>query len=109
MANAPKNLCRVQIGTSSTTLYTTPAATTTIITHIAICNVTALAVTFNLANVPSGGSETAANRFMSTSSVPPNTTVFIDLAMVLAAAESLRGTASTAAALTIVASGVEVT
>jgi hypothetical protein len=109
MPNAPKNLCRTQIGAATTTLYSAPASTTTIITHIAICNTTTGAVTFSLANVVNGGAEADNNRFMKDAQVNAKSTIYVDLAMVLAAGDSLRGTASAASALTIIASGVEVT
>ena len=109
MPTTPKALYRGQPGNTSTTLYTAPAATTTIVTHIAICNVTATDTTFSIANVPNGASETDANRFHKTSTVMPSETLYIDLAMVLETGDSLRATCSVAAALTFVISGVQVT
>lgn len=108
MPLAPSVLYRGQPGTSSTTLYTVTntAGKYAIIKHITITNVTALPVYINLANVPSGGTESDANRFMKNTVVPAEGFIYVDLSMILGQNESLRATAGTASAITILVSGV---
>jgi hypothetical protein len=48
MANTAKALARTAAATSSTTLYTVPSSTTTVITDIAVCNSAASAATFTI-------------------------------------------------------------
>jgi hypothetical protein len=48
MATTTKVLARTAAATSSTTLYTVPSATTTVVTNIVICNPTASAVTASM-------------------------------------------------------------
>lgn len=81
-----KALARTAAATSSTTLYTTPAGTTAVVTNIAICNPTATAITASilLNDIDLLGSV----------SVAANTTTFIDLKQVLAATQTIKGFAS---------------
>ena len=99
MAVISKLLARTAAATSSTTLYTTPAGTTAIVTNIAICNPTAsevnATVTLNSVNL------------LSSVPVSANTTTFIDLKQVLAATQIIAGSASTTS-VTFHISGVEV-
>lgn len=108
MALAPAVLYRGQPGTSSTTLYTVTntAGKYAILKHIAINNVTNNIVYISFANVASGGSESDANRFMKEVAVPANGFIYVDLTMVLGQNESLRATAGTASAITLIVSGV---
>jgi hypothetical protein len=81
-----KALARAAAATTSTTLYTTPSATTAVITNIAICNPTASAVTASI----------LLNDFDLLGSVPvaANTTTFVDLKQVLATTQTIKGFAS---------------
>lgn len=108
MPLTPAVLYRGQPAATSTTLYTVTntAGKYAIVKHIMVCNTTSTSATFTLANVASGGSEADNNRFMKNASVPGNSTIFIDLSMILGQNESLRSTASAATTLTMVVSGV---
>jgi len=99
MAVISKVLARTAAATSSTTLYTTPAGSTAVVTNIAICNPTATAATASV----------TLNSVTLLGSVPvaANTTTFIDLKQVLAATQILAGSASTTS-VTFHISGVEI-
>ena len=99
MATTTKALARVAAGTSSTTLYTVPAATTTVITNIAIVNTagTAATATISLDGVV----------LVPAVSVAANNTTFIDLKQVLAATKVVAGFAS-ATTVNFHISGVEI-
>ena len=81
-----KALARTAAATTSTTLYTTPAGSTAVVTNIAICNPTSFAITASilLNDIDLLGSV----------SVAANTTTFIDLKQVLAATQTIKGLAS---------------
>lgn len=108
MPLTPTLLYRGQPANTSTTLYTVTntAGKYAIIKHISVANVTASTATISFANVASGGSESDANRFLKTVSVPGNTTVFFDLSMVVGQNESIRATASANTTFTVLMSGV---
>lgn len=86
MATTTKVLARTAAATSSTTLYTTPSATTAVITNIAICNPTASAATASilLNDIDLLGSV----------SIAANSTTFVDLKQVLPATQTIKGLAS---------------
>ena len=86
MAVTSKVLARTAASTSSTTLYTTPAGSTAVVTNIAICNPTASAVT---ASILLQDVELLGNV-----SIAANSTTFIDLKQVLAATQTIKGLAS---------------
>lgn len=108
MANAPKSLYTGQPGTTNGTLYTSPASTKTIVKNIIFCNTTASAATITLNAVPSGGSATAANRFISAYSVAAGNTIVIDFSFVLETGDTLQGLQGTSAAITTLISGVTI-
>jgi len=99
MATTSKVLARTAAATSSTTLYTVPSATTTIVTNIGITNTTTSAVTATilLDDVD----------LLTGTSIDANSTIFVDLKQVLAATETIKGSASTTA-VNFHISGVEV-
>ena len=99
MATTSKVLARTSAATSSTTLYTVPSATTTIVTNIGITNTTTSAVTATilLDDVD----------LLTGTSIDANSTIFVDLKQVLAATETIKGSASTTA-VNFHISGVEV-
>lgn len=107
-AVVPTVLYRGQPANTTTTLYTVTntAGKFAIIKNIVVCNTTASSATINFANVASGGSEADNNRFMKSASVPGNSTIFLDLSMVMGQNESLRATASASSTLTVIVSGV---
>lgn len=99
MATITKVLARTAAATSSTTLYTVPASTTTVISNIAVTNTAGSAGTFTLLlNDVS---------LHTTTSIAANTTVYIDLKQVLATTQTIKGSAS-ATTINFHISGVEI-
>jgi hypothetical protein len=86
MATTSKVLARTAAATSSTTLYTVPSATTTIVTNIVICNPTTSAVNASMT--------LDSVDLLGTVSIAANSTAFFDLKQVLDATEIIAGTAS---------------
>jgi hypothetical protein len=99
MATVTKALARTAAATSSTTLYTVPSATTTVITNIAVANTASSAGTFTLLLDDVD--------LHTTTAIAANTTVYIDLKQVLAAAKTIKGFAS-ATTIDFHISGVEI-
>ena len=99
MATATKILARTAAATSSTTLYTVPAATTTVVSNIAVTNTAASAATFTIT--------LNGVAIQSGSTVASNTTAYIDLKQVLNATQVIAGSAS-ATTVNFHISGVEV-
>lgn len=99
MATATKALARTAASTSSTTLYTVPASTTTVVTNIVIANTGSSAYTWTLTfdGVSIGTSV----------SIAANSTTVIDMKQVLAATKVIAGSASNTA-VTFHISGIEV-
>jgi hypothetical protein len=99
MAVTSKVLARTAAATSSTTLYTTPSATTAIITNIAIANGSSTAGTFTLLlNDIELQKDTA---------IAANSTIYIDLKQVLPTTQTIKGLAS-ATTIDFHISGVEI-
>lgn len=99
MATATKALARTAAATSSTTLYTVPASTTTIVTNIVIANTGSSAYTWTMTfNGVSIGTSV---------SIPANSTTVIDMKQVLTATQVIAGSASNTA-VTFHISGIEV-
>jgi hypothetical protein len=86
MATVSKVLARTAAATTSTTLYTTPAGSTAVVTNIVICNPTTAAVTASilLNDIDMLGSV----------SIAANTSAFFDLKQVLPATQTIKGLAS---------------
>jgi hypothetical protein len=99
MATLTKVLARTAAATSSTTLYTVPASTTTVVSNIAVTNTAGSAGTFTLA--------LNSVALHTTTAIAANTTVYIDLKQVLTAAQTITGLAS-ATTINFHISGVEV-
>lgn len=99
MAVTSKALFRGAASTSSTTLYTTPSATTAVITNIAVTNTAASAGTFTVLLDDVSLHTTAA--------IGANTTVYIDCKQVLATTKTIKGSAS-ATTINFHISGVEI-
>lgn len=99
MAVVSKVLARTAAATTSTTLYTTPAGSTAVVTNIAITNTTtgSVTATVNLDSVA----------LLSSIPINANSTTFIDLKQVLAATKTITGLASTTA-VNFHISGVEI-
>ena len=86
MATVTKALARVAAATSSTTLYTVPAGTTTVVTNIVICNPTASAVTASMT--------INAIDLLGSVSIAANSSAFFDLKQVIPATQVIAGSAS---------------
>lgn len=99
MAVTSKAFFRGAASTSNTTLYTVPAATTSTVTNIAVTNTAASPATFTL--------NLNGTAIQSGSSVPANSTAYIDLKQVLTATQTISGSAS-AVTVNFHLSGVEV-
>ena len=99
MAVISKVLARTAAATSSTTLYTVPAATTAIITNIAIANGAATSGTFTL----------LLNdiELQKDTTIAANSTIYIDLKQVLPTTQTIKGLAS-AVTIDFHISGVEI-
>lgn len=100
MTATPKALSRGLLTATSATLYTVPAATTTIITNIVLANTSATAVSVTIA--------LDGVAIVPATSVPANTVVPFDLRQALAATKTITGSASTAAVVGCHISGAEV-
>ena len=99
MATITKSLARVAAATSSATLYTVPAATTAVITNIAVANSAGTPATFTLT--------LDGVDFAKTVSVAANNTTFIDCKQVLNTTKVIAGFAS-ATTVNFHISGVEI-
>ena len=99
MPTVTKALARTAAATSSATLYTVPAATTTVITNIAVANTAGSAGTFTLLLDDVD--------LHTTTAIAANTTVYIDLKQVLATTKTIKGFAS-AVTIDFHISGVEI-
>jgi hypothetical protein len=86
MATVTKVLARTAAATSSTTLYTVPSATTTVVTNIVICNPTGSAVTASIT--------LNAIDLLGSVSIAANSSAFFDLKQVLNATQVIAGSAS---------------
>jgi hypothetical protein len=102
----PKQMYVGQPGTSDTLLYTAPAGGA-IVKEIAVTNTTGSAATITL-GLKSGGTLAAANHLLTAVSIPANTEVTYPLSQVLGNAETIRALQGTSTALTIHASGIEI-
>jgi len=86
MATTTKALARTAAALTSTTLYTVPSATTTVVTNIGVTNTAGSAGTFTI-NLNGVALHT-------TTAVAANSTVYIDLKQVLSATQTITGLAS---------------
>lgn len=99
MAVTSKALARTAAATSSTTLYTVPSATTTIVTNIVVDNTATSSATFTISL---DGVE-----LISAAPLAANASAFFDLKQVLATTKTITGFAS-ATTVKFHISGVEV-
>jgi hypothetical protein len=99
MATTTKVFARTAAATTSTTLYTTPAGTSAVVTNIVICNPTTSAATASI----------TINAIDLLGSVPiaANSSAFFDLKQVVPATQIIAGSASTTA-VDFHISGVEI-
>lgn len=100
MATTSKALYRGAASTTvSTTLYTVPSATTTVVTNIAVTNTSGSAGTFTISL-----DDVALH---TTTAIAANTTVYIDCKQTLATTKTIKGGAS-ATTINFHISGVEI-
>lgn len=99
MATTSKALYRGAAATTSTTLYTVPSSTTTVVTNIAVTNGTSTAGTFTILLDDIELHKDAA--------IAGNSTAYIDLKQVLATTKTIKGLAS-ATTIDFHISGVEI-
>jgi hypothetical protein len=99
MATVSKALFRGAASTSNATLYTTPSATTTIVTNIVVSNTAASAATFDMS--------LDGVQIFNDAAIAANSSAFFDLKQVLVATDLIEGSAS-AVTINFHISGVEV-
>ena len=99
MAVTSKTLARTSAATTSTTLYTTPAGSTAVVTNIVICNPTTSAVTASMT--------IDSVELLGSVSIAANSTAFFDLKQVVPDGDIIAGSASTTA-VDLHISGVEI-
>jgi len=99
MATITKSLARGAFATSSTTLYTVPASTTTVVSNIVVTNSAASAATFTI--------QLDAVDLFKTVAIAANSTAMFDLKQVLATTKIIAGLAS-AITVSFHISGVEI-
>jgi hypothetical protein len=104
----PAKLAQAAVTAGTTTIYTVPASTRTMIKEMDICNTTAGTLTLNVHLVPSGGSATTANALFYNASISANTTLQWSGVQVLNVGDTIRVQGS-GLGLTINISGGEAT
>lgn len=106
MANTAKSLSSTALtATTTTVLYTVPAATATIVKEILLCNTDSAACTVTL---QAGGTTGVADRILSAVSLAAGETKFVSLSTVLSTGQTITGGASSASVVGCKISGVEV-
>lgn len=90
--------------TTTTVLYTVPAATTTIVKELTFCNTDTVARTVT---IQAGATTGVADRIISAVTLQAGETKIFSFSTVLATTQTLTGGASAGAVVSCVASGVE--
>lgn len=100
-----------QFATTSSTFYTAPANTTAQIQDVTVCNTSTAAASIDIYIVENGGSVNDTSTVIDGKVIGAKETVTLtDLTgFVLETGDTLRGLASAASAVTIQASGIEIT
>lgn len=96
------------LGTTYSTLYTTPANTRTFVKQLDICNTTAAAIGCYFHLVPSGGAADTTNALLYNVSIPANSLFQWSGSQITASGTSIQLKAS-AVGLAVTASGGEAT
>jgi hypothetical protein len=106
----PKQLTAgVALTASAVTEYTVPAATTTILKEIELCNTDTVVRTASVHVIASGGTLGVLNTLLNATSLQPNETKIISLSRVMPTGTFIQALASSAAVVAFNASGIEVT
>jgi len=100
MPNTFKILFRGAATTGSSTLYTTPASTTTLVNNVLVTNTASVAATYSI--------NLAGSSMATTVSVPANDTAVLDIKQVLTATQTITGLASATTVIFHI-SGIEIT
>ena len=79
-----------------TTLYTVPAATSTIVSTIAVCNQNANATSFSIAVRPQGGAIAASSYINYNTPIPGNDTITLTIGLTVANTDVITVYANTA-------------
>lgn len=95
-------------GTGDTTAYTVPAATTTYLKEVWICNTTGSAATLTMNIVNSGGAVATGNQVLGAKSIPANDIVIIACYQHMNTGDVINLKQGTGSALNVRISGVEV-
>lgn len=100
-----------QLTTSAATYYTAPSSTTTIIQSVVLTNTNGSTRTATVHLVASGGSASASNMVLSARSLVAGETYIVPgcAGMVLAAGGTIQALASANTAISLMASGTEIT
>lgn len=101
----PKPLYHGQPGSTASTLYTVPAATTTVIRHIRVVNPSG--TTNHTVDLYRNGSADA-NRITETITVPFGDSIEIDCYIPLSATDTIQGKADAATSVTVFIGGAEI-
>jgi len=109
MAFTEKKLVVQSLGTATSTLYTTPADTTTILRDIHVCNNSTANCYFSLWLVPSGTSATDSNVMFKEWDVPANDFVHWTGWQVLNVGDTIQGLSENDGQITVHISGAEIT
>lgn len=96
-----------ELTTSTSTLYTTPASTTTIVKEILFSNKTGSARTVTLRLVPDGASESNVHDIFSDININANETLSFACSIVLNTGDLIKSFASANTAVNIIANGYE--
>lgn len=104
----PAKLAQAAITAGTTTVYTVPASTRTMLKEIDICNTTAGALTVNVHLVPSAGTAGTGNALFYGTSINANSTLQWSGVQVMNAGDTIQVQGS-GLGLTILASGGEAT
>lgn len=109
MAYTPKRLYTGQPSITASTLYTASGTTTTILKAITATNTTATSATFSLSIVPSGGSQSASNRIISSLPLAGSATITFENIGMLNNGDFISALQGTTNAISLHVYGVEVT
>ena len=94
--------------TTATTLYTVPAATSTVVSSLNVCNQASSAATFRIAIRPAGATLSASQYLSYDTSVAANDTISLNIGMSLATTDVITVYASTST-LSFILFGSELT
>lgn len=93
--------------TAEATLYTVPAATSTVVSTLTVSNLTATAATATVNVCVAGVASSNANTLLKTVSIPANAIATFTIGLTLAATDVIKVTSGTANALSYQAFGSE--